>query len=77
MLRVDLGNRAREAGQVGQVAGVVCGGGRGEDGAEEGKVLGVDGERLRVQRLVDLLPSCEADGGARSGGGGEGEDAEQ
>lgn len=73
MLRVDLGNRAhearldgREAGQVGQVAGVVCGGGRGEDGAEEGKVLGVDGERAREQRLVDLLPSCEAGRGARS-----------
>lgn len=80
MPRIDLGNRAREtgldggeAGEVGQVARVVCRGGGGEDGVEQGKVLGVDGERVDVQGLVDLLLGCEAGGRAGSVGGDGGQ----
>lgn len=32
----------------------------GKDRAEEGEVLGIEGGRVHVQRLVDLLPGCEA-----------------
>ena len=80
MLRIDRRNRALEtgldrgdAGQVGQVACVVCGGVGAEDGVEEAEVFGVDGERVGVERLVDLLPGCEAGGGAfrRGGDGGQ------
>jgi hypothetical protein len=84
MPRIDLSSRAREpgldggeAGQVEQAAGVVCGGGRGEDRAKEGEVLAIDGGREHVQRLVDLLPGCEARRRAWKGGGGGGEEVVQ
>ena len=81
VLRVDLGNRRREPGldrgqaaQVRQRARVVCRRARGEDGAQQAEVFGVDGQRVRVERLVDLLPGREGGGGGARGraGGGDG-----
>ena len=80
MLGIDLCDRACEtsldggdAGEVREVAGVICGGRSGKDRGEEAKILSIDGERLGVQRLVELLPNTEAGGGARRRGGDAGQ----
>lgn len=78
MLRVDPGHGAgepgldgSEAGEVGQVARVVCSRRGGKDGPEEGKVLSVDRQWVGMQSLVDLLPGGKVRGGiGRVGRGG-------
>ena len=64
-----------------EVAGVICDGGRGKGRGEEANFLSIDGERVGVQCLVDLLPGTEAGGWARRGGltgaGGGGKQARE
>lgn len=50
--RLDGGH----AGEVPEVAGAICGDRSGRDRGEEAEILRIDGERVGVHRLVDLLP---------------------
>jgi hypothetical protein len=61
-----------DAGEVREVSGVICGDRSGKYRGEEAEILSIDGERVGVQRLVDLLPDIEAGGGAwRRGDAGQ------
>ena len=77
-----------EAGEDAERGPVVGGGGGGEDGGEEGELLGVDGEGVPVEGLVDgdpvvgvapALDGGEVGGWRREGEGGgeEGEEGEE
>jgi hypothetical protein len=76
---MDLCNGAGETsldgryGEVREVAGVICGGRSGKNRGEEAEVLNINGERLGVQCLVDLLPDTEAGREAWRRGGDAGQ----
>jgi len=60
-------------GEVWEVTGVICGGRSGKGRGEEANFLSIDGERVGVRCLVDLLPDTEAGREAWRRGGDAGQ----